>query len=55
MHYTDLKNMSGMLLQIDFEKAFDLIEWDFMIKSLQKFNFGDSFVRWVKFTILQHI
>ena len=33
---------------LDFEKAFDSIEWNFMYKVLDKFNFGPSFINWVK-------
>ena len=32
---------------IDFEKAFDSLEWDFLIKCLKHFNFGPDFIRWV--------
>ena len=38
----------GILLFLDFEKAFDSLEWDFMIKVLEKFNFGEGFIGWVK-------
>ena len=48
LDYTSLKKIPGILLLIDFEKAFDTIKWNFIIKALRKFNFGDSFVRWVK-------
>ena len=33
---------------VDFEKAFDSLEWDFLIQALYKFNFGESFIKWVK-------
>ena len=35
-------------LQIDFEKAFDSINWDFMFKSLEAMNFDPDFIKWVK-------
>ena len=38
----------GILLFLDFEKAFDSVEWGFMIAVLKKFNFGDQFIGWVK-------
>lgn len=47
MNYTDEANIPGLLLIIDFEKAFDTISWDFIHKVLQFFNFGDSIKRWV--------
>jgi hypothetical protein len=41
-------NISGLALQIDFEKAFDSISWEFMFKTLEKMNFGNDFINWVK-------
>ena len=34
MEYTDVKNISAIFLFIDFEKAFDSIEWNFIKRSL---------------------
>ena len=33
---------------IDFQKAFDRVEWEFLFKCLEVFNFGPDFLRWVK-------
>jgi len=38
---------SGLLLLIDFEKAFDSLEWDFIAKALNVFNFGPNVKRWI--------
>ena len=35
------------MVTIDFEKAFDSVSWSFLNKTLHKFNFGDSFIKWV--------
>ena len=43
--YTDVKEISGIFLFIDFEKAFDSIEWNFIKRSLELFNLG-QFVTW---------
>ena len=37
-----------MIFFSDFEKAFDSIDHDFLIKCLRHFNFGDSFINWIK-------
>ena len=37
-----------MLLFIDFEKAFDTLEWKFLQKTLRFYNFGDSIITWIK-------
>ncbi len=36
------------MLLVDFEKAFDSIEWSLMYDALNKFNFGNEFIKWVK-------
>ena len=38
----------GLLLLLDFEKAFDSLEWNYINKVLKEYNFGDDFTRWVK-------
>ena len=46
--YTDILNEDGIILFLDFKKAFDTIEWQFMLKTLKKFGFKDNFINWVK-------
>ena len=40
--------MPGILMLVDFEKAYDCLDWDFLDKSLDFFNFGDSLRKWIK-------
>ena len=42
------KNIPGMLLLVDFEKAFDSISWNFMYKCLNFFGFGQTYTAWIK-------
>ena len=45
---TKIQNIrSGILLQLDFRKAFDTIERDFIQKTISLFNFGDDIKRWI--------
>jgi hypothetical protein len=37
MHYLEQHNKTGLLLLVDFEKAFDSVEWKFRKKSSLKF------------------
>ena len=47
MDFTDRENIPGLLIFIDFQKAFDTVEWDFLYKCLDAFNFGQDFIHWV--------
>ena len=42
--YTHLKDISGLLLFIDFEKTFDAIEWTFLRKTPENFGFCSSLI-----------
>ena len=48
MEYTKEKELSGILVAIDFEKSFDTLNFDFLISTLHKFNFGPSFIQWIR-------
>ena len=47
MNYAEEQSIPGLLLLIDFEKAFDSLSWNYLFKTLDFLNFGDSFKRWV--------
>ena len=47
MFETKKWDIPGMILLIDFEKAFDTVSWKFIDKVLGIFNFGDSFKKWI--------
>ena len=35
------------MIFIDFQKAFDSLEWNYLLICLEHFNFGPDFIRWV--------
>jgi len=41
--HTTAKNIPGLLLFLDFEKAFGTLEWPFIQRTLQYFDLGLSF------------
>ena len=45
---TEKENIPGLLLMIDFEKAFDSVSWSFIEKALIFFNFPNCIVQWFK-------
>ena len=48
MDYTKKENIPGILLFIDFEKAFDSLNWNFLLRCLDVFGFGPSLIKWVE-------
>ena len=46
MDFFDSKKCQGILLFVDFEKAFDTLEWSFISKTLEAFNFRNKFKKW---------
>ena len=47
MKYTEDNNIPGLLMTIDIEKAFDTLEFDFIEKTLDYFNFGTTLKKWI--------
>jgi len=47
MEYAKTHNIPGILVSLDFRKAFDSLEWPFIMRTLDVFNFGESIQKWV--------
>ena len=45
MDFTLKENIPGMLIFIDFHKAFDSVEWNYLVTCLEAFRFGPDFIR----------
>ena len=48
MKITALENIPGMAIFIDFKKAFDSVDWNFLAKVLEAFNFGPQIRKWIR-------
>ena len=46
LFYAKETNSDGIIACIDFEKAFDSVEWSYINKVLLSFKFGPNFIRW---------
>ena len=46
--YADKFNVEGAILFLDFSKAFDSLEREFMYLSLEKFGFKKSIIKWLR-------
>jgi hypothetical protein len=45
--WVEESNQDLVLLLLDFEKAFDRIEWNFLFEALAKLGFCSQWIRWV--------
>ena len=43
-----IKKLNGFLVAMDVEKAFDSLDHNFLILTLQKYSFDKNFILWVK-------
>ena len=48
IEYARYKDIAGILVAIDFEKAFDSLNLNHILRVLHAFNFGPSFIQWIR-------
>lgn len=48
IYYLKTKNLPGLLVSLDFEKAFDSIDWEYMFKVLKHYGFGKDICQWIE-------
>ena len=48
MIYAEKYNIPGLLVLIDFEKTFCVVEWPFLFDTLKQFNFDHTYIAWIK-------
>ncbi|RVW12371.1 putative ribonuclease H protein [Vitis vinifera] len=44
-------NESAILCKLDIAKAYDNVDWTFILTVMQKMGFGDKWIRWIKWCI----
>ena len=40
--------MDGILVALDYAKAFDSLDKGYIIKAFHRLNFGDDFIKWLE-------
>lgn len=51
LHQVRLTKKKRILLKLDFEKAFDKVNWDFLIETLASRGFGSLFIDWITYIL----
>ena len=46
--YVEENDIPGFIFSVDFEKAFDSVDWDYLNESLRVFGFGEGLIKWLK-------
>jgi len=46
--YCEENNVPGAIICLDYEKAYDMLEWNFMFECLKEYNFGSYITNWIK-------
>ena len=48
IHYSKTKHLDNIVAMLDFEKAFDSIQWSFIYYTLNKLNINIKYINWIK-------
>lgn len=48
VHWLKKEKKMGVLIKLDFQKAYDSVRWSFVDKILQKMGFGMKWREWIK-------
>ena len=54
MEFSLKENIPGLMIFIDFHKALESLEWNFVFSCLEAFGFGAEFIWWVRDTVRQY-
>ena len=46
--YAEKENVNSIICFLDFQKAFDSVEWECIYRVLKKFNIGNDYIKWIK-------
>jgi hypothetical protein len=48
LHHTHVKKQGGIVFKIGLEKAFDKVNWVFLLKCLKAMGFSDTICDWIE-------
>jgi hypothetical protein len=48
LHELRMKKLKGIVLKLDFEKAYDKVQWEFIMDVMRKKNFPEKWLKWMR-------
>lgn len=48
IHEVKKSGSQGLVLKLDYEKAYDKVNWEFLFDMLQSRGFGNRWISWIK-------
>ena len=48
VHWWKAAKMRGIILKLDFEKAYDSVNWEFLFSMMRNFGFREKWLGWIK-------
>ena len=55
IEHLNKNDLPGLMFLIDSRKAFDQIEWSFILKVLKYFNFGPDFIKMDRYYLYRYV
>ena len=52
LHDTRVKKKSGLVLKLDFKKAYNKVNWEFLFKYLEQRGFTEKWCHWMKVVVV---
>ena len=52
IHEIKKSGSQGLVLKLDYEKAYDRVSWEFMFDMLHSRGFGPKWIAWIKSTLI---
>lgn len=53
IHEVQKSGTEGLILKLDYEKAYDRVSWEFLFEMLASWGFGSKWISWIKSTLIQ--
>ena len=47
LYYINEQNLQGVVINLDWEKAFDRVNWELLIKTMKKIGFTVNIIKWI--------